>query len=88
MSFSVCFLIFQYIIKVDMKRSLLNKDLGRSCEFIVEYRVSSHTLYVDGMETCVRLKPVVRRKGIHNMQVQYINFLKGIFKKSIQFLSR
>jgi len=29
----------QYMIRVDMKRSLLNKDLQKQCEFIVEYKV-------------------------------------------------
>ena len=27
------------MIRVDMKRSLLNKDLQKQCEFIVEYKV-------------------------------------------------
>jgi len=29
------------MIRVDMKRSLLNKDLQRQCEFIVEYKVKA-----------------------------------------------
>ncbi|XP_060588830.1 vacuolar protein sorting-associated protein 26C-like, partial [Ruditapes philippinarum] len=32
------FVNIQYQIKVDMKRSLLNKDLSKQCEFIVEYK--------------------------------------------------
>jgi len=34
----------QYMIRVDMKRSLLNKDLQKQCEFIVEYKVKPPTL--------------------------------------------
>ena len=29
---------FQYMIRVEMKRSLLNKDLQKQCEFIIEYK--------------------------------------------------
>lgn len=32
------FVNIQYMIRVDMKRSLLSKDLQRQCEFIVEYK--------------------------------------------------
>ncbi|ELT97716.1 hypothetical protein CAPTEDRAFT_167823 [Capitella teleta] len=32
------FVNIQYLLKVDMKRSLLNKDLQKQCEFIVEYK--------------------------------------------------
>lgn len=32
------FVNIQYTIKVDMKRSLLNKDLQKQCEFIIEYK--------------------------------------------------
>lgn len=32
------FVNIQYQIKVDMKRSLLSKDLNKQCEFIVEYK--------------------------------------------------
>jgi len=34
------FINVQYSIKCDMKRSLLNKDLQSSCEFIIEYQAS------------------------------------------------
>ena len=30
----------QYLLKVDMKRSLLSKDLAKACEFIVERPVA------------------------------------------------
>jgi len=29
------------MIRVDMKRSLLSKDLQKQCEFIVEYKVNT-----------------------------------------------
>ncbi|XP_025100328.1 Down syndrome critical region protein 3 homolog isoform X4 [Pomacea canaliculata] len=32
------FVNIQYLIRVDMKRSLLNKDLQKQCEFIIEYK--------------------------------------------------
>lgn len=32
------FVNIQYLVRVDMKRSLLNKDLQKQCEFIVEYK--------------------------------------------------
>ncbi|KAL3886778.1 hypothetical protein ACJMK2_026751 [Sinanodonta woodiana] len=32
------FVNIQYQIKVEMKRSMLNKDLSKTCEFIVEYK--------------------------------------------------
>ncbi|XP_033758853.1 LOW QUALITY PROTEIN: vacuolar protein sorting-associated protein 26C-like [Pecten maximus] len=32
------FVNIQYTLKADMKRSLLNKDLQKTCEFIVEYK--------------------------------------------------
>ena len=32
--------VFQYMLRVDMKRSLLNKDLQKQVEFIVEYKVT------------------------------------------------
>lgn len=30
---------FQYLLKAEMKRSLLNKDLQKNVEFIVEFKV-------------------------------------------------
>ena len=29
------------MVRVDMKRSLLNKDLQKQCEFIIEYKVKA-----------------------------------------------
>ena len=34
-----CRVMLQYVVRVDMKRSLLNKDLQKQCEFIIEYKV-------------------------------------------------
>jgi hypothetical protein len=37
-SYHGVFVNIQYLIRVDMKRSLLSKDLQKQCEFIVEYK--------------------------------------------------
>eukprot|EP00111_Clytia_hemisphaerica_P016855 TCONS_00049976-protein len=39
-SYHGVFINIQYLIKCDMKRSLLNKDLSKSTEFIIEDQVS------------------------------------------------
>ena len=39
---------FQYMTRVEMKRSLLNKDLQKQVEFIVEYKVNWGLFYSQG----------------------------------------
>ena len=40
-NYIICDLYFQYYIRAEMKRSLLNKDLQSQAEFIVENKVVS-----------------------------------------------
>lgn len=67
------FISIQYYLKCDMKRSLLNKDLQKVMEFIVEYKdqnVSSNPVPVNFSITPDSLQNVKYRKNMPNFVIK------------------
>ncbi|XP_064651224.1 vacuolar protein sorting-associated protein 26C-like [Lineus longissimus] len=61
------FVNIQYLLKVDMKRSLLNKDVQKQCEFIVEYKENEEKAVCKPMNFTISPDTLQNVKEKHNV---------------------